>query len=349
MHIVGSILIKYRCFSWTYKGQSGNQSITGESVLFGWGQGKNNPSKPSDPSSPIDFHDNGFGVVAVIPHLAANPSYDAWASNNQPPKTGSAITTTAASQLSGNNTAWPVFPKISGAQTPVVVTTFGTAVPKSTTTTPVLPSGWNAVSSSQVLTSSQTSRASRSPKMPAATPKASSSGPTTIMPSPFNGGTNPPGSLPTITRTNPPSPNNSGTHKGDDDGWADKRVIHVEYFAIDPIVQEKRQLPSGPPKIPVPTSTASTPVPDQVPPPADDLGLFPKMSGVPNKPPTPHGGGSGGYPYILPPIASFSKRQIPSLITSRPTPLASIPQDLPKQTSMKGPNGVPHIPPREKI
>jgi hypothetical protein len=39
-----------------------------------------------------------------------------------------------------------------------------------------------------------------------------------------------------------------------------------------------------PPKLPIPTSTGSG-TSAQIPPPADDLGLFPKMSGVPNKPP----------------------------------------------------------------
>lgn len=80
-----------------------------ESVLFGWGQGTHNPLLPGNNNSPIDFHDNGFGVIAAIPGLAANPKYDSYVNVGHTPKNiGQPRISPLDPKLAGNRTSWPV-------------------------------------------------------------------------------------------------------------------------------------------------------------------------------------------------------------------------------------------------
>jgi len=87
-----------KCFTWDQNGVKGNQSLQGEVVLFGWAQASAAPSQPKSATSPIRFHDLGFGILPFEPKLGANADYDKYAST--PPKG-------AAGALASSNSTIP--------------------------------------------------------------------------------------------------------------------------------------------------------------------------------------------------------------------------------------------------
>jgi hypothetical protein len=77
----------------------------------------------------------------------------------------------------------------------------------------------------------------------------------------------------------------------DDEGWVDVKTIDTNFFKVDDFKLERRQSPKF--GTFAPTATPSSPPPT-------DLGLFPKMSGMPHKPPG-SGVNGGNSPMIHPP------------------------------------------------
>jgi hypothetical protein len=204
-------------------GQVGNQSRTAESVLFGWAQGKAAAVKPASRFSNIDFHDNGFGTLVVLPKNAANPSYDSWVSKSSAPKAGPAPKASTPPKASSA-------PKASTA-------------PKAGTPPKAPKAG--------------TAAAPKGPKAPAITPAAAKG---------------------------------SVKFQDEEEGWVDVRTIDTNFFKVDDFKLERRQSPEF--GTFAPTATPSSPPPT-------DLGLFPKMSGMPNKP--PGSGVNGGNSPMIPP------------------------------------------------
>jgi hypothetical protein len=68
-----------KCTTWDQGGQKGNQSMKGESYLFGWAQAKKPPSQPKSSTSYLEFHDLGFGIFPIEPKVVANANYDTMA------------------------------------------------------------------------------------------------------------------------------------------------------------------------------------------------------------------------------------------------------------------------------
>ncbi|KAF2403119.1 CBD9-like protein [Trichodelitschia bisporula] len=64
------------CFSWSFDGVPGNQSLSSEALLLGFAQGA---QTPTGAAGTLAFHDNGQGIFPVEPKLAANPKYSEWA------------------------------------------------------------------------------------------------------------------------------------------------------------------------------------------------------------------------------------------------------------------------------
>jgi hypothetical protein len=53
--------------------------MKGEDFFFGWAQGRKAPAEPKVPTSRIDFHDLGFGVLPIQRKVVASASYDSMA------------------------------------------------------------------------------------------------------------------------------------------------------------------------------------------------------------------------------------------------------------------------------
>lgn len=294
--------------------------MKGDTVLFGWAQGKHNPANVGDSNSPIDFHDNGFGVVAAIPKLAANPSYDAWASVNQVPKTAAPKQTSIAPKWAGSQTVYPTFPKMSD-RPPRETATFGT-----TTTT---AKGVESLASTSPASFASSLKEGGSPRPTPPIGASPSAAPTPFTTAAPNA---PPAAVPvapgqpsiiTITRSEPfelpqagnnsdspkqsktkkPSNGQGGAGHDDDDGWADVRTVDIRLFntaAWQP-AQMLASLTLNARQVAQSTNSPTTfqTSPAQIPAPSDDLGLFPKGSGVPNKPP-----GNAGGSMIWPTVAN---------------------------------------------
>jgi len=150
------------CFSWSYNGAQGNQSLTKDAVLFGWAQSAARPSRPNDAQSPIQYHSNGFGTISSNPRAAANPSYDSYlaggakqsspspsAQSPPPPSVNSTLPGVSPSAPSVGSSPSPALPQISAQPSPslplgapkipVPTSTASTPIPSLTSELPKLP------------------------------------------------------------------------------------------------------------------------------------------------------------------------------------------------------------------
>ncbi|KAE9979178.1 hypothetical protein Vi05172_g5686 [Venturia inaequalis] len=255
--------VTYRCqgcFAWNYKGKKGSVDMKGESILFGWGQGTRDPSMPSNPNSPIDFHDNGFGVIAAVPSLGANPKYDSYVNVTTPPKNiGQPKIIPHDPNLAGDRTSWPVGAKSNPP-----------------------PASYTPGQISIVPGSPPKEAGGKDKEPPSQSPNACS--PPPQIPKPEDDlGAMP--ALPGMPKK-PPSGTDALNHGASNNTPPRRRQAQVQQpnATVDCLPQISSPAPPvglEPPKLPVPTSSGDPPAPA----PFDDLGLNPKVSGVPRKPP----------------------------------------------------------------
>lgn len=275
-----------------------------ETILFGWGQGTHDPSLPDNNNSPIDFHDNGFGVIAAVPSLGANPKYDSYVNVAKPPQNmGQPKIIPHDPKLAGDRTSWPVGTKSNQpppVYTPGQISVVPAMPPKNTGGAP--PGGQIAPPSpSQPLP--PLPPAQRQPPAMAQNPNVVDKPSTArvagdweddkdkrqVKASPSPNACPPPqipkpeddlGVMPAIPGTPKKPP-------GGADGPNYGALHMIRPHATAPH-RRQAQAPSSTTECSPQNSSPAPPVaagnpPD--PPPFDDLGLNPKMSGVPNKPP----------------------------------------------------------------
>ncbi|TID22841.1 Glucose-methanol-choline oxidoreductase [Venturia nashicola] len=293
--------VTYRCqgcFSWNYKGKTGSVNMKAESILFGWGQGSRDPSMPSNNNSPVDFHDNGFGIIATVPSLGANPKYDSYVNVINPSKNiGQPKIIPLDPKLAGNRTSWPVGTKSNQpppGYTPGQISVVPGRPPQQTGGAP--PDGQSPPTQGQIPPAQGLPPAA--PVQPQ--PPAMTGNPTVIKT---------PGAITIVgnrgdvkdkrqTNATPPPnacpPPEIPKPEGDlgampaipgmpkkPPGTAPLQQPNSTVDCLPQISSPAPPLELEPPKLPVPTSSGEPPIP----PPVDDLGLTPKTSGVPKKPP----------------------------------------------------------------
>jgi hypothetical protein len=279
---------------------------------------------PGNNNSPIDFHDNGFGAIAAIPSLAANPKYDSYGNTANPPKNiGQPKISPLDPKLAGNRTSWPVGTKIPGpppTYTPGQISVVpprpkptGGAPGSSAQSAQNAPLPQVAPAPTQIPTQGQNGIPINKPsaititgnweedtkdkrqvkETPSLNPNACP--PPPQIPKPEDDL----GVMPAISGVphKPPGAGGGPNHGTMNDVPPHMTAPHKRQLpdttAADCLPQISSPPPPvglEPPKLPIPTSTGNGVgvgggTAQQIPPPADDLGLFPKMSGVPNKPP----------------------------------------------------------------
>lgn len=284
-----------------------------ESILFGWGQGTHDPSMPKNTNSPIDFHDNGFGVIAAVPSLGANPKYDSYVNVANPPKNiGMPKIIPLDPKLAGNRTSWPVGTKSNqppATYTPGQISVApGRPAPPGSENSPPLgqdppPQALPPAAPIQTQPPDMAQNATVVSKPGAITitgdwedDKDKKQAKATSPPPPPPPNACPPpqipkpeddlGVMPAVAGVPKKPPGGAGRpNRGPLNNIPPhRRQAQQPNSTVECLPQVSSPPPPmglEPPKLPLPTSAGNPPDP----PPIDDLGLNPKMSGVPNKPP----------------------------------------------------------------